>query len=249
MFARDAADRRRALLGDGARPGALYRLGPGGPFVGRPAADLPRSKRAPCEARLHQALSAPTPYSKAYLSGSVTCPDGPAGHRPVLAVVKGAVVAAGVLGAQQGGAAPLRLVLPEESVEADVTPELFLGTADGTRLGFAPLKIASGAWRLEFGRLVSADGLTRRLGAPAAKALKAPKPLKDVLEVRGEARMGDGAPAEAVVVFSGSEFVFAGAPDPVSAHFDFALPRDLAGELRRLRVFGVRGAEAWEILQ
>lgn len=248
LLARDASDRRRALLGDGKTPAPLYRIGPAGRTVGRPAAALPRSERPPCEAKLHQALSVPTPYSKAYLSGSVACPDGPAGRRPVLAVVNGAAVAAGVLGAQTGRSAPLGLMLPEEALGTGATPELFIGSGEGAGLRFSPVTLASPVWRIENGALAAADGLSRRLGAPDAGALSV-KTLKDVLGLKGTARTGDGQPAEAVVVFSGAEFVFAGTPDPDSGDFDFALPRDLAGEPARLGVYGVRGAEAWAILE
>lgn len=247
--ARKESARRRALLGDGADPSALYRIGPAGRTVGRQAAALRRSKRPPCRVRLRQALSVPTPYSKAYLSGDASCPDGPAGPRPVVAAVDGTVVAAGVIGAQAGLSAPLNLMLPEESLADGATPELFVGSGEGTDLEFSPLAVDSEAWRLQGGALFAADGLPRTLGVPAAGARGAIRTLKDVLELKGEARSGDGKPGEAVVVFSGSAFVFSGAPDPESGRFDFALPRDLAGDPARLGVYGVRGTEAWAILE
>lgn len=233
------------------RPTALYRLGPAGRLVGRAAAALRRSNIPPCRTRLQQTLSAPTPYSKAYLSGTVTCPDRSPVRRPVLAVVGGTVVAAGRTDGEEGEeSAPLRLMLPEESLTGGAVPELAIGWGDAGSLEFSPLTADAGAWRLEGGSLFAPDGRALALLAPSDKARAPARALKDVLELKGEARRGrDDATPEAVLVFSGPDFVYAGVPDAGSGRFDFALPRDLAGEPGRLRLFAVRGAEAWELLE
>lgn len=256
--ARRESDRRRALLGDGRDPDGLYRLGPAGAAVGRSVAELRRANEPPCRATLHQSLIGATAYSKAYLSGSVECSGGNAGRRGVLAVVDGAVVAAGVTGpVDAGGAAPLRLMLPEEAVRTDAVPQLFLASGAGRKLEVATLIARGATWRLDPGALVSSEGRVCALGEPRAGARAAARAEKDVLVLTGDARRArEGRHADAVVVFKGGAFVFAGRPDRASGRFDFALPRDLAGGDGPLRLFGVSDPEAggglpeaWELLE
>lgn len=235
--ARRESDRRRKLLGDGRRPDALFRLGPAGAAVGRPAARLRRSKNAPCSAKLDQSLYSPTPYSKAYISGRVECPDGVAGHRAVLAVVDGVVVSAGV-------STPLKLMLPEDSLQTGSTPELYLAWGGGADVEVAPLATSGGAWRLEGKTLACTDGRQASVGKPRQGARSPATNAKDVVVLKGEAK-----DAQEVVVLGEAGSVYSGAPERSSGRFDFALPRDLAGRHGHLRVFAVRGSEAWELLE
>lgn len=250
--ARREGDRRRKLLGDGRRPDALYRLGPAGTAVGRLASQLRRSKSAPCSAKLDQALFSPTPYSKAYVSGRVDCPNGVAGRRAVLAVIDGTVVSAGVTGPFHGtNDAPLRLMLPEDSLNETAPLELFLASGTGAEVEVTPLTTASGAtWRLQGGALVCTDGRQAALGKPRSGARSPAANAKDVVVLKGDSRDEPGGnPAEEVVVLGASGSVFSSAPDLSSGRFDFALPRDVAEADGALRVFGIRGGKAWEILE
>lgn len=241
--ARRESERRRKLLGDGRRPDGLFRLGPAGTAVGRLVSDLRRSKNAPCSARLDQALHSPTAYSKAYLSGRVECPNGVAGHRAVLAVLDGVVVSAGVTGPFLGtNDAPLKLMLPEDSLKAGSTPELFLGWGSGADVEVTPLSASGGAWRLEGESLVCTDGRRASLGKARAGARSPAANAKDVVVLKGDAKE-----AEEVVVLGEKGSVYSGVPDRSSGRFDFALPRDLAAG--DVRLFGVRGSEAWELLE
>ncbi|MBI5595445.1 MAG: sulfatase-like hydrolase/transferase [Elusimicrobia bacterium] len=230
--ARREADRRRKLLGDGRHPDRLYRIGPAGGLVGKRTADLPSAGGA-CALELERPAGADARTSPAYVYGRLTCAQAPDQPVPVVAAARGRIVASGLSGGFSGAAAMLRMMVPEESAaEAE-----FFAVKDGR---LSPISLGAPAWRMSAGALRDAKGavvpvLGRRPGLIT-------QPEKDVLTLRGRA----GAPG-AVLVFRGEALLYAGRSEGEQGRFDFALPRDLAGDGPGLRVFAVADGGAWEL--
>lgn len=232
--ARREADRRRRLLGDGLHPEGLYRIGPAGALVGKPLSALPRDAEERCALGLERPADADPRTSPAFVYGRVRCEKRPSGPYAVVAAARGTVVAAGVTDMDSAGAALLRMMLPE-----DAAAEASFFTVSGGLL--SPVAAAAPRWSLEAGVLRDGGGsAVAVLGKRAGPQLA---PDKDVLVVRGKAGPGAGT----VLVFRGASLLYAGRAEGEQGSFDFALPRDLAGDGPGLRLFGVGDGGAWEL--
>ncbi|MBI3300209.1 MAG: sulfatase-like hydrolase/transferase [Elusimicrobia bacterium] len=243
--ARREADRRRALLGDGVKPGRLFALGPARGLLGRTPVEAPPSS---CRFALEQNVQGALDFSRAYLSGRLSCPAPAPERMAVAAAAGGRVVATGVSERFADGSAALRLVLPEGAA-ADGLPRLYEVRNLGAETLTAPLAVVSEAWKLEAGSLRGTDGRMAALEAPLGGRLSAVVDAKDVLVVEGDARREGGEIADEVLVFAGAAFLYGGRPDAKTGRFDFALPKDFLppGSERTLRVFALDGAGAWEL--
>lgn len=239
--ARREADRRRALLGDGAHPAAFYGLGPARGLLGTPVREAASSA---CRLALEQDLHGASGFSRAYLSGALSCPGRTKGRLAVAAATGSRFVATALSDPFTEGTAAFRMVLPEEGAAAG-PPLLYEVRETSGGYSSAPLTVASEAWKLEPGGLRASNGRTVALDPPARGRLDALLPQKDVLVVRGDSRHEPGGPAaDAVLVFARGEFLYGGRPDAKTGRFDFALPREAAQDLR---VFALRDGRAWEL--
>ena len=231
--ARREAERRRRLLGDGRRPEGLYRIGPAGSLVGRPVAGLPAENTSVCALRLERPSGAEDRISAAYAYGRLSCAGKADGPVPVVAAVRGRIVAAGLADGAPGRAPVLRMMLPEE--DASVAD---FYTVRAGRLSPAPL--SAPAWSLEGGAL--RDGGGRTVPVLGVKPAPSMRPDKDILVLRGAA----GMPGT-VLVFRGESLLYAGGAEGEQGGFDFALPRELTGDGRDLQLFFAVDGGAWKL--
>ncbi|HBL17077.1 MAG: hypothetical protein A2X36_06385 [Elusimicrobia bacterium GWA2_69_24] len=262
--ARDAAlSVQRRLFGAGAGWPSLFRAGASSRLLGRDVAAVPSCPPLDAEAELDQAAllrATDSAVSPALLTGRIRSASPLASADAVAVAVDGTVRAVAPLTPDPDGAR-FSILWPEESLRGKGgAVELFAVPRDGGRL--CPLRSAPPGYTLArdasgTGSIVDTAG-TRypiaagRLTGRVERAFVA----QDNLVLRGwalDARRR--VPPAALLVFAGDRFVFRGTasmPRPrVAANlrspalrdcgFEFAIPKDLFGDLRRseVRVFAL----------